>query len=157
MRRYRITLDGRTFDVALLSDPQQAQVEVEVDGESFLVQVEAVQAVGAVRELPAATPPADVGAVREPPKPPQTAPGAPPSPPGHGPAGNVLAAPLPGVIKSVAVRPGQQVSVGETLLVIEAMKMDNVIRARRGGVVEVIHVAEGQRVAFGDALLDFAP
>jgi len=69
--------------------------------------------------------------------------------------GNVLAAPLPGVIKSVAVKPGQRVSVGEALVVIEAMKMDNVIRARRGGVVEVIHVAEGQRVAFGDRLLGF--
>jgi len=51
------------------------------------------------------------------------------------PSGRAVAAPLPGVVKSIAVLPGQRVSPGDELLVIEAMKMDNVIRAVRQGVV----------------------
>ena len=39
MKRYQITLDGQAFDVLLLSDPQQAQVQVEVDGIAFTAEV----------------------------------------------------------------------------------------------------------------------
>ncbi len=60
------------------------------------------------------------------------------------------------MVKSIAVRPGQQVAAGDELLVIEAMKMDNVIRATRGGIVGVIHVTEGRQVAHGEPLLDWA-
>jgi len=67
----------------------------------------------------------------------------------------VVTAPLPGVIKSIAIRSGQQVSKGDPLLVIEAMKMDNVLRASREGVVETIHAAEGHQVAYGDLLLEY--
>jgi len=58
------------------------------------------------------------------------------------------------VIKSIAVRPGQQVAPNDELLVIEAMKMDNVIRAQRGGTIGTIHVAEGRQVAYGEHLLE---
>jgi len=60
------------------------------------------------------------------------------------------------VVKSIAVRPGQQVAAGDELLVIEAMKMDNVIRATREGTVGTIHVTEGRQVAHGEPLLDLA-
>jgi biotin carboxyl carrier protein len=63
---------------------------------------------------------------------------------------------LPGVIKSIAVRPGQRVAAGDELLVIEAMKMDNVIRASRAGAVSAVYVTEAGRVAYGDPLLEFA-
>jgi len=46
MRQYRVTLEGRTFDVRLLSDPRQAVVEVEVDGVPLTVEVEAVKGQG---------------------------------------------------------------------------------------------------------------
>jgi len=42
MKRYRVTLEGHTFDVKVLDDPRQEQVQVEVDGETFVVGVEAV-------------------------------------------------------------------------------------------------------------------
>ena len=42
MRRYQITVNGRTFEVRLLSDPQQDKVQVEVDGHTLVVQVETV-------------------------------------------------------------------------------------------------------------------
>ena len=68
----------------------------------------------------------------------------------------MVAAPLPGVIKSIAVRPGQQVAPNDELVVIEAMKMDNVIRATRAGAIGTIHVAEGRQVAYGEALLEMS-
>jgi len=71
-----------------------------------------------------------------------------------GSASSSVAAPLPGVIKSIAVRPGQQVAANDELLVIEAMKMDNVIRASRVGTIGTIYVAEGRQVAYGEPLLE---
>ena len=68
--------------------------------------------------------------------------------------GSTVAAPLPGVIKSIGVRSGQQVAPNDKLLVIEAMKMDNVIRAPRGGTIGTIHVAEGRQVTYGEPLLE---
>jgi biotin carboxyl carrier protein len=59
------------------------------------------------------------------------------------------------VIKSIAVRPGQEVSAGDRLLVIEAMKMDNVLRASRVGTIETIHATEGHQVAHGELLLEY--
>jgi biotin carboxyl carrier protein len=59
------------------------------------------------------------------------------------------------VIKSISARPGEQVSTGSILLVIEAMKMDNIIRSPREGVVEEIYVAEGRQVAHGEPLLRY--
>jgi biotin carboxyl carrier protein len=144
MKRYRIQVDGRTFDVQLLSDPRQNTVQVEVDGQAFAVGVEPVAASVAERaaELVAGSGPE--AAVR---------PAAVPVPQAM--SGKTVTAPLPGVIKSLSVQPGQQVTPGATLLVIEAMKMDNVIRASREGVVETIHVAEGHRVAHGQPMLEY--
>ena len=58
------------------------------------------------------------------------------------------------MIKSITVRPGQQVAPNDELLIIEAMKMDNVIRAIRGGTITTIHVTEGRQVAYGETLLE---
>ena len=66
-----------------------------------------------------------------------------------------VVAPLPGVIKSISVRSGQQVDSNDELLVIEAMKMDNVIRAAREGIVGRIYVSEGHQIAYGDPLLEY--
>ena len=61
------------------------------------------------------------------------------------------------MIKSLAVRPGDQVAAGDELLVIEAMKMDNVIRAPHAGTVATVYVTAGQQVAYGEKLLDVVP
>ena len=137
MKQYRIRLEGHAFDVKVLDDPRQKRVQVEVDGEAFTVEVEAVpfveQATPAVA-IPSAAPT--------------------PAPEGVSTSGGTVSAPLPGVIKSIAVRPGQQVASNDELLVIEAMKMDNVIRAAHEGTVGSIHVAEGRQVAYGAPLLE---
>ncbi len=64
----------------------------------------------------------------------------------------LVTAPMPGLIVSVAVVPGQEVKAGQELLVLEAMKMENVLRAERDGVVERIHVRPAEAVA-ADQLL----
>lgn len=145
MKEYEITLNGHTFHVRLLSDPLQEQVEVEVDGEALVVEVKA----GAMEEDMPAVPPPPAAKGAQPPMIAQQAARAPVS------AGKAVTAPLPGVIKSIAVRAGQEVSVGDRLLVIEAMKMDNVLRASRAGTVETVHTAEGRQVAHGELLLEY--
>ena len=71
----------------------------------------------------------------------------------QGASGQTLKAPLPGKISRVAVRPGDAVKAGDTLLVIEAMKMENEFRAGAAGTVAEVRVEAGQAVNAGDVLI----
>jgi acetyl/propionyl-CoA carboxylase alpha subunit len=64
-----------------------------------------------------------------------------------------LTAPLPGKISRVAVTAGASVQAGDTLLVIEAMKMENEFKAAAAGTVAEVRVASGQAVNAGDVLI----
>ena len=68
-------------------------------------------------------------------------------------AGQILKAPLPGKITHVAVREGETVTTGQSLVVIEAMKMENELKATASGVVREIRVAAGHAVNAGDVLV----
>jgi propionyl-CoA carboxylase alpha chain len=70
--------------------------------------------------------------------------------------GKKLLCPMPGLVVSIAVTEGQEVKAGETLAVIEAMKMQNVLRAERDGTVKKIHVAPGATLAVDALILEFA-
>jgi len=63
--------------------------------------------------------------------------------------GDAVLAPMPGLVRDVAVKPGQQVQEGDRLVVLEAMKMEHVLRAPRGGVVATVTVATGDQVTAG--------
>ncbi len=65
----------------------------------------------------------------------------------------VVKAALPGTIVKILVSPGDKVSAGDTLLILEAMKMENEIVAPSSGVVKEIKIAEGQKVETGDVLV----
>lgn len=65
-------------------------------------------------------------------------------------------APLPGVIISVNVKEGDQVKAGDTLAVLEAMKMENSIEAEFAGTVTKIHVKPGDSVLEGVAIVSIA-
>jgi biotin carboxyl carrier protein len=67
--------------------------------------------------------------------------------------GQTLTAPLPGKITHVAVRPGDRVQAGDTLVVIEAMKMENEFKASAAGTVAEVRVQPGQAVNPGDVLV----
>lgn len=66
-----------------------------------------------------------------------------------------LTAPLPGTIVELFVRPGDDVEIGKTVLVIEAMKMKNSIRSTRAGTVAEVLVSTGQTVMHKQPLVKF--
>ena len=68
----------------------------------------------------------------------------------------VVRAPIPGVITAVDVQAGSEVSVGQQLCVLEAMKMNNSIRASRAGRISAVHVTTGQHVKHHDILITYA-
>lgn len=65
-----------------------------------------------------------------------------------------IVSPMPGVVMAVNVTIGDQVSVGDPLVVIEAMKMEHIVRARRSGHVVHLNVAFGENVRVGQLLLE---
>jgi pyruvate carboxylase len=67
---------------------------------------------------------------------------------------NHIGAPMPGVIASVVVAPGQKVSAGDLILTIEAMKMETGLHADRDAVVAAVHVGPGAQVDAKDLLVE---
>jgi len=67
-----------------------------------------------------------------------------------------LLSPMPGLLVSVAVEPGEQVKSGQELAVVEAMKMENVLRAERDAVVAKVLASPGSSLAVDEAILEFA-
>jgi biotin carboxyl carrier protein len=65
-------------------------------------------------------------------------------------------APIPGVILSIAVKPGDAVVFGQELCVLEAMKMKNQIRANRAGKIAELRVAPGEQVRHSQVLFEYA-
>ena len=62
--------------------------------------------------------------------------------------------PMQGTIVKINVAEGQRVEAGETVVILEAMKMENAVNAERSGVVKKIHVATGDSVGGGDAVVE---
>ncbi|WP_417507529.1 sodium-extruding oxaloacetate decarboxylase subunit alpha [Marinomonas gallaica] len=108
---------------------------VSVSGQSFVVQVEEGGDVTNIQPIAASQSPA---------------PSTSPAPAG---GGEDVPAPLAGNIFKILVSPGQQVAEGETLMIMEAMKMETEISAPKSGTVASIHVKEGDAVTVGQALL----
>lgn len=140
---YRVDLDGRSIDVRVDDHADLARAEiapaVEVRSRDSHPERPPVAPVAPTPPAPRSTPVAPVGSA--------PATGA-PAPAGAG----TLTAPMPGVILSIAAPVGTRVDRGDTVLVLEAMKMKNALKATHAGVVGAILVAEGQQVRFGDAL-----
>lgn len=133
MKRYRITVNGKVFDV----DVEEAGSPT-VSGTSRAA-VAAPAPVARIVTAPAAAPvPASRAAAK-------------PAAPAAG--GNVMKSPLPGKVLKVMATPGSSWKKGDTLLIIEAMKMENEILAPRDCVVEEVAVAANQTVKTGDLLL----
>lgn len=70
--------------------------------------------------------------------------------------GKIVRAPIPGVITAIAVHPGDEVSPGQELCKLEAMKMNNSIRSNRAGKIESINISVGQQVKHNDPLMEYA-
>ena len=132
--KYKITLNDKVYEV-----------EVEQGNaillDEYTAMAPAAAAAPAAPAAPAAAPAAE------------TAPAA--AAPAAAPAGTgeLIESPLPGSVFKIVVSPGQAVKKGDTLLIIEAMKMENELSAPRDGVVSSIVTSVGAMISTGDPLL----
>ena len=67
----------------------------------------------------------------------------------------LVLSPMPGLVVAIAVTPGQEVKQGETVAIIEAMKMQNILKAERDAVVKSVGAKAGDPVAADDVLVEF--
>ncbi|KQW78702.1 acetyl-CoA carboxylase biotin carboxylase subunit [Brevundimonas sp. Root1279] len=68
----------------------------------------------------------------------------------------LVLSPMPGLVVAIPVAAGQEVKSGETVAIIEAMKMQNILKAERDGVVKAVSAKAGDPVAADDVLVEFA-
>ncbi len=132
--KYKVTLNGKTYEV-----------EVE-KGEAVLLKEYEAAAPAAPVAAPVATAPAAPAA-------PAAAPAAASVQLG---AGTAVNAPLPGTVLQIKASVGQAVKAGETVMIIEAMKMENEIVAPRDGKITSVVVQKGAAVNAGDPLFTIA-
>ncbi|MDY4459412.1 MAG: biotin/lipoyl-containing protein [Alloprevotella sp.] len=147
MKQYKYKINGAQFDVTIDSI-QGNTAKVEVNGIPFEVEMQGTTLVEG--ELPTQT---TTEASAAPAAAPAPAPAAAPAAKGAAGAGTPVKAPLPGVVTKVLVAAGQAVKKGDTVLVLEAMKMENNITAECDGSVTGICVAAGDSVMEGTTLL----
>ena len=148
MKEYKIKINGNDYNVAI-DEAEGNTAKVEVNGTPFSVEFERPiakpKAVSQVkRPAPAAAAPAAAA--------PAAAPVAKPAAVSAA-GGNVISSPLPGVVLSINKQVGDAVKKGETVLVLEAMKMENAIEATCDGTVKEIKVQKGDSVLEGAALI----
>lgn len=126
--------------------------KIKVDGTEYLVEMEelTVPDLAPVAPAPAAAPAAPAPAPAAPEPVPAPAPAPAPSAPTAG--ADAQTAPMPGKILEIKHNVGDAVSANDTVLVLEAMKMENAIVAERAGTITAMHVSAGQMVNPGDAL-----
>ena len=147
MNKYQYKVQGVDYDVEI-EEVEGNLAKVSVNGIQFEVElkrpinpVHAIKKPKVAAPKPAAPAPAPAAA------PVAAAPAAAPG------SGNPVKAPLPGTISSISVKVGDQVNVGDTVLVLEAMKMQNNIEAEYAGTVTSIVVNPVDSVMEGAVLL----
>lgn len=162
MKEYKYSINGNEYTVAVI-DLDGNTAAVEVNGTSYKVDILGEEL--NITPRPAAKPAAPVTPA---PQPQAAAPVAQPAPaeqpaapapaapaPAAQPAGNgkPILSPLPGVILDLKVNVGDQVKAGQTVAVLEAMKMENNINAEHDGVVTAIKVNKGDSILEGAEIL----
>ena len=157
MKEYKYKINGNEYSVAII-DLEGDKAAVEVNGVSYQVDI-LTEGYTAPAPRPAAKPAAPAPA-------PAVAPAAPapapqpiaPATPAAEPAapagkGTAVPSPLPGVILDLKVAVGDQVKAGQTVAILEAMKMENNINAECDGVITAIKVAKGDNILEGSDIV----
>lgn len=138
----RIKVGDNWYDVEV-GELTHSPVQVTVEGETFLVEVEGLPSTPQARPRRGRT---------------QTPGIMVPPPPTRGSAGtgpdNIIVSPLSGRVISILVRPGDTVSAGQEVCVVEAMKMEQSIRTTRDGVVKEVLVQPMDTVRTNDPLIE---
>jgi biotin carboxyl carrier protein len=158
MKEYKYKINGNEYSVAII-DLEGDKAAVEVNGVSYQVDI-LTEGYTAPAPRPAAKPaaapaPAPAAAPAAPaPAPQPIAPAAPAAEPAA-PAGKGIAvqSPLPGVILDIKVAVGDQVKAGQTVAILEAMKMENNINAECDGVITAIKVSKGDNILEGSDIV----
>ena len=158
MKEYKYKINGNEYSVAII-DLEGDKAAVEVNGVSYQVDI-LTEGYTTPAPRPAAKPaaapaPAPAVAPAAPaPAPQPIAPAAPAAEPAA-PAGKGTAvqSPLPGVILDIKVAVGDQVKAGQTVAILEAMKMENNINAECDGVITAIKVSKGDNILEGSDIV----
>lgn len=127
-----VEIDGRPYKIGL-SKTDRETYGVELEGKKTVVKVSSV---GTKKEPARATPLLGRPTTKRPMK-----------------SDGQIEAPMPGRIVSVKVKTGDYVKVGDALLILEAMKMENEIMASREGTVKEVRVSEGASVGKGEVMV----
>ena len=143
MKEYKYKINGNLYNV-VIGDIEDNIAHVEVNGTHYTVEMEK-KPKAAPAPKPVARPVAKPAAA------PAPAASAPASKPAAGKSG--VKSPLPGVILDIKVKEGDEVKKGQTVLILEAMKMENSINADKDGKVTAINVSKGESVLEGTDLV----
>jgi glutaconyl-CoA/methylmalonyl-CoA decarboxylase subunit gamma len=135
MRNYSVTLDGTEHQVSVLKK-QGTELSFVTGGKTYTVDVAPLRSAAAAMLTSAIS-----------------APTKPTAPSSSNP--KEVRAPMPGVVVSIGKNVGDSVNAGDTLLVMEAMKMENNIAAAAAGTIKTIHVAVGNELDSGQLLVEF--
>lgn len=142
MKKFKFTIRGNKYDVEILSIEDNI-AELEVNGESYQVEIEREVKTSKTPKLvrKPAVPSGDNATVKT-------------SKPSEKKGAGVIKAPLPGTILKLNVKPGDIVKQGDSLLIMEAMKMENNITADKEGEILSVAVTVGGSVLEGDTLVE---
>ena len=142
MKEYKYKINGNLYNV-VIGDIEENIAHVEVNGTHYTVEME--------KKLKAAPAPKPVA--RPAAKPAAAPAAAPAAKPAAGGAKSGVKSPLPGVILDIKVNVGDAVKKGQTIIILEAMKMENSINADKDGKIAAINVSKGESVLEGTDLV----
>lgn len=143
MKDYSLKINGHQYDVTI-NDVNDESASVVVNGTAYNVEI-----IGAKSAAPKVQVSAPKPAAASAP----AAAAAPRAAAAVGGSGYKVTSPLPGTVTAIKVKEGDTVTVGQSLMTLEAMKMENNIDALKGGVVKSVNVQAGATVMEGDLLM----
>ena len=150
MKDYSLKINGNNYDVQIDDVNEASKIaHVIVNGTAYEVEISDGSAAAVSKPQVVSLPKTVESAA---PAAPAARPRA--AAPAAGGSAAAIKSPLSGTVLSVQVSVGQTVAVGQTLVVLEAMKMENNIDADRAGVVKAVHVQQGSTVMEGDNLIE---
>ena len=143
MKEYKYTINGKEYKVTI-GEVKDNIANVEVNGQTYKVEMEKTEEAPKPVVRPVVKPAAPA---------PQAAAPAQAAPAANKAAGRGVKSPLPGVIIDIKVQVGEQVKKGQTVVILEAMKMENNINADQDGTITAINVKQGDSVLEGTDLV----
>ncbi|SDR93585.1 Biotin-requiring enzyme [Polaribacter sp. KT25b] len=141
MKNFKFKINENSYSVKIVSHESDT-IDIEVNGTSYAVKMK--------EEIKKAKTPTLVRSASKRPAEPLKV-----SPSSSSSSSNIkVIAPIPGTVLSIDVKVGDEVKLGDRLLVLEAMKMENNIASEKAGTVKAVHVNVGQQVLQSELLIE---